>query len=118
MELSSEQTYALIGAGGVVGGFILRNISTLFEWAKVLYRGITVVFGVVYKFRKQGEQLEEIMVRVERLERLLVVLMEQLDFDPEDANSPLDSIADLAPHEQELIIAWRKMREVPDAARD
>lgn len=112
-EDSTTQTALVAVVAGVLG-FVLRNAGAIYEGAKVVFRGLKTIFGVMYRFRQAEIKVEELTTRVERLEKLLLMLLEQLDIDPNQADVEAETVADLAPHEQELIFAWRKMREVPN----
>jgi len=115
MDLPPDQAETIaIAAGAAVSGFLLRNIGTILEWGKLLFKGVKTIFGVVYEFRRTKEELEETKVRIERLERLLLVLFEKLDIEPDADPNGLDSLEDLEPHEIELVLAWRRMRENSD----
>ena len=116
MDFPPEQAETLaIAAGAAFSGFALRNIGVLLEWAKLLFKGAKTIFGVVYEFRRTKEELEETKVRVERVERLMLVLFEKLDIEPDSDPMGLESLEDLEPHEIELVLAWRRMREGSDA---
>jgi hypothetical protein len=111
MDMTPEQTYALIAVASAFFGFIAKNIGVVIEWLKVLYRGLTFVFKVFSRLSQHDKSIELLETRMDRAEKLLMILFEQLDINPEDPEATADTLADLASHEQELILAWRKMRE-------